>query len=439
MAETDYDMKSLFQKIYSVDNDKDIRSLFLKLEKMPHKTFFKLVNEHLNLIFSTRDCDDSFMNMDILFNPENLSDQYIRLGFICFIRISSQYKNHYDFFMMENFYITISQIVVDKYIPYVEGQLFNSHILISLINMMHDYYTFSCNKTRSDMAHIARKLNKDENDLLDKFYANLIDLLAQLILIEIKFMKFGNISDILLVSNAIVKFFDIYYEISEYIEENHPACPPFIEKSVMSSMAVITNCILLFQAKLLASDIHSSNWSNMICRMEKLRDYMANFEGSFFQMPLQTGASLQRFLTEREHGSFNTNCAKKLYNVTNDISQIDVCERSTDITVRSFLQIFKYHLNHLMHHVNSICYRFNIKHRVISKLYAFDERFTLNRIEDMNDLISSDGSEVSNSETDRETDGSEVSNSETDRETVYMYSDDEISTDGNEGSDSETN
>ncbi|CAL4088223.1 unnamed protein product [Meganyctiphanes norvegica] len=427
MSEIDYDKRSLLQimqDILSVDNEEKLRTFCLKLTQLSYNAFMKLVNEHIKLIFRTRDSDNLIMNMDILQNPEKCSDPYIRLGLMSFTFMFTN-KVH---FMRQNIFITISQIVVDKYIPYVEGHLINSHILIDLINIIRETNAFSCIEARFEISGAALKLEKNPFDLLDEFYANIIDLFAQLILVEIKCMNFKNISDVLLVSNDIVNFFDIYYEISEYIVLDYPVPKSslLIEKSVMSAIAVITNCIILFQAKLFATDIDSLLWSNMICMMEKLRDHMVSFS-----LPPSSGTSLQRFLIERAHGNFNTNCTNKLYIVTNYINQVNITKRSSDITAKTSLKTLRVVLYHLKRHVNSICYRFNIKHRVIKRLYSVNERYTSNSEEYVNALYSTDESLTSS--------GSEDSNFETDGETYDLYSDDESSTDDNEISGTDEN
>ncbi|CAL4059518.1 unnamed protein product [Meganyctiphanes norvegica] len=290
--------------------------------------------------------------------------------------------------------------------------------------MIRENYAFSSMQVRLELSNAAKILNKTQVDVLDEFYGKLIDLLAQLILIEIKCMNFKSIGDVMLVSYGIVKFFDFYYEISEYILENYTNIPPLMEQSVMSAIAVITNCILLFQAKLLPSAIDSLHWTIILGWMEKLRDHMA-----FFCTSPSSVTSLQKFLIERAHGNFNTNCKRKLYNVTNNINHINISDTSSNTTFRTSLDIFGSVLYQLMHHVNRICCSFDIQHRAITKLYSVEERYILDTMEVMNDLSSSDEYLTSS--------GSEDSNFETDRESDDKYSDDESSTSGNQDSDSE--
>ncbi|CAL4123304.1 unnamed protein product [Meganyctiphanes norvegica] len=414
------DNGSLFQEIrdiLSVDNDEKVMTLCNKLTQLSGPDFSKLLNEHVKLIFSNRHWDDLITIKDVLVNPEKCSDPYIRLGLMCFTLIFLKSITS----MRQDVFITISQIVVDNYIPYVEGHLFNSHILIDLINDMreNEEEALPFSQVIIDITGSARNLKKYGNDLLDKFYANLIDLFAKLILIEIKCINFKNMSDAMLVSNDIVKFFDIYYGISEFIVEKHPTILLLIDKSVKSAIAVITNCILLFQAKLIASDIDFSNWSDMICMMEKLRDHMI-----IFMLPSSSGSSLRRFILERAHGNFNTNCTKKLYAVTNYIDQVNTSERSSDTYPRNSLQTFRFVLYDLKQHINSICSNFNIQHRAINKLYSVDEHYSSIEIEEMNAFYSSDESLTSSE--------SEDSNSETDGEADDLSSDDEIRINGNE-------
>ncbi|CAL4204728.1 unnamed protein product, partial [Meganyctiphanes norvegica] len=307
MAETDCCIDSFFKEIHSVDNEQQIRNLRLKLKQLSPQDFFKFVNKHVKLTFGNIFCDDLFINIDVQFVPEKCSDPYIQLGLMCFIPIFGK-VDCFVLFVMEYFRTAFDKIVVDNYIPYIEGHLFNSHILIDLIIMVHETGVFVC--TENEL---------DASDGMDENYAKVIDLLAKLILIVIKCIQFKNISDILLVSKDIVYFFDILCVISVYVVNNCNQIPPVIEKAFMSSISVITNCILLFQAKLLASDIDSSHWSNIICRMEKLRDIMTCPNSP--TLPTSSETSLQRFLMERAHGSFNINCTKKLYNVTYNINQ----------------------------------------------------------------------------------------------------------------------
>ncbi|CAL4201983.1 unnamed protein product [Meganyctiphanes norvegica] len=366
MDEIDDDTSPLYQKfkaILSVDTDEKFVKVFDKLTQLSLRALSQLANEHVKLIFNNRQCDELITVMTVLMNPEKCSDPYIRLGLMCFTFIFTNSSP----FMPQNVFITISKIVVDNLIPYVEGHLFDSHNIINLINKMRETGAFSCSDTRFELAFGARKLNNNHNDLQDEFYANTIDLFAKLILIEIKCINLKNMSDVMLVSNDIVKFFDIYHEILKYILVKYPESPPLIENSVTSAIAVITNCIFLFQAKLLASDIDSLHWSNMICMMEKLRNYM-----TFFSLPPSSGTSLQRFLIERSHGSFNTNCTNNLYNVTNNINQVNISERSSDITVRASLQTFRFVLYNLKQHINSVCDSFNIQHLVIYILCSVD-------------------------------------------------------------------
>ncbi|CAL4071415.1 unnamed protein product [Meganyctiphanes norvegica] len=394
MTEIDYENGSLFQEmrdILSVDNDEKVVTLCHKLTQLPASDFYKLVNENVKLIFSNRQCGDLITITDDLVFPEKCSDPYLRLGLMCFkfIFICSADV------MRQNIFITISQIVVDNYIPYVEGNLFNSHILIDLLNIMRETDAFSCRQARLQLTFGARELNKTHNDLLDEFYANTIDLFAKLILIEIKCINFKNTSDVMLVYNDMVKFFDIYYEISKYIGEKYHKNPPLIKKSVMSAISIITNCILLLYAKLLATDIDTTHWSSILCRMEKLRDHMATF-----RLLPSSGTSLQRFLIERAHGTFNTNCAKKLYNVTNDISHIRVTERSSAKTIQTSLRSMGVVLYHLKQHVNHNCYLFKIQHRVVKRLCP---KQYVNGLFSSDESLSS-GCENSSSETDGETD-----------------------------------
>ncbi|CAL4108347.1 unnamed protein product [Meganyctiphanes norvegica] len=433
MAGTDYAIKYFLKEIPIVDNEEKLRALCLKMRQITQEVLFNFTHEYVKLMFSTRDCDDIVMNQDRLMIAEKYSDPYIRLGVMCFISIFCEdYDNRYDLFLRENFLIKITQIVVDTYIPCVEGSLFNAHILIDLIHMMRANYPFSSmdHRNQSALQSAARMLYMNQSDFQDGFYANLIDLLPQLIFIEIKCINFTNMSDALLVSIDLVKFFDIYFEISEYILENYPKSRSLIliDHPGMSAIAVITNCIFLFQAKLLASDINSSYWSNMICKMEKLRDQMA-----IFSLPPSSGTSLQMFLIDRADGNFNTNCTEKLYNVTNDVNQINVSGRNSDITVRPSLYKIKLALCSLMQYVNNICHVFNAKHRVIKKLYSVSEHFisiSMHVEQNMNVLFSSDESLVSSE--------SESSNSLTRGEACYGNSDDEISTNGNDDSESGT-
>ncbi|CAL4171509.1 unnamed protein product [Meganyctiphanes norvegica] len=430
MAAKECDIKAIFHEIVIVDNNEKFRALRLKLSQLSQEDFLKLVNEYVKLMFSTRDCDDIIINKDKLKFPEKFSDPYIRLGSMSFLSIFSESDYYYfDYFMRGNFIIKISQIVVDKYIPCVEGSLFNARILIDLIHMIRRNYSFSSTEASFAIQIAAETLSKNQIDLQDEFYENLINLLAQIILIEIKCTHFKNMSDVMLVSINIVKFFDIYCEISEYIVDNYPKSRSIIliDKPGMSSIAVITNCIFLFQAKLLASDIDSSHWSSMICRMEKLRDHIA-----IFSLPPSSGISLQRFLIERAHGNFKTNCTKKLYNLTNDINQIDISKKASDITVKTSLTKIRLALCYLMQHVNEICHKFNMQHRVIKKLYSANKHFisiAMHMKENMN--VSSSSDEYLSPP------GSEYSTSVY-GETEYLYSDDEISSNGNEASDSGT-
>ncbi|CAL4122043.1 unnamed protein product [Meganyctiphanes norvegica] len=362
MDEIDYDTSHVYQEIKDVlvDTDEKVKTMFHKLINLSFSDFSQLVIEHLKLIFSNRQCDELITIRNVLMNPEKCSDPYIRLGLMCFTLIIT----NRDKFMRQIVFITISQMAVDNFITYVEGHLFDSHILINLINIMHETDTFSCSVARFELTLGAKQMNKNHNDLLDEFYANIIDLLAKLNLIEIKCITFKNMSDVMLVYNDMVTFFDIYHEISNYIVVHYPKTTPFIEKSVMSAIAVITNCIFLFQAKLLASDIDSSHWSNMICMMEKLRNHMA-----ILSLPPSSGTSLQRFLIERSHGNVNTNCTKKLYNVTNYINQVDIRERSSDTTVRISLRRMEIVLYDLKHY-------FDETEGETDDLYSDDENST---------------------------------------------------------------
>ncbi|CAL4124618.1 unnamed protein product [Meganyctiphanes norvegica] len=377
MDEIDYDTSPLYQEIQdilSIDTDEKFMTVSHRLTQLSFSDFSQLVNKHLELIFSNRQCDELITIRKVLMNPEKCSDPYIRVELMCFTFIFTTSAT----FIRQNLFITISEIVVDNYIPYIEGDLFSSHILIDLINSTRAIDAFTSSNTRYEFAFGARKLNKNHNDLLDEFYANIIDLLAELILIEIKCINFKNMSDVMLVCNDMVIFFDIYHDISKYIVMKYPKSPPLIVNSVTSAIAVITNCIFLFQAKLLASDIDSAHWSNMICRMEKLRNHMA-----ILSFPPSSAISLQRFLIERSHGNFNTNCTKKLYNVTNNINQINISERSSDIRVQTSIQTFGFVLHHLKRHVNKLN-----ANEYVNALYSSDES------------LASSGSEESNSETD---------------------------------------
>ncbi|CAL4062968.1 unnamed protein product [Meganyctiphanes norvegica] len=451
MAETKFDIKSFYQETCSVDNEQHIRELCLTLKQLPSKAFFKFVNKHVKLTFSNRYYGLS-IDKQVLFATDCCDDPYMQLGLMCF-RPFFRKLGHFECSVRENFMIAINEIVVVNYIPYVEGHLFNAYILLHLIHKVHENGEFSRIQSRF--------CTTDEiEDLTDELYAKLIDLFANLILIVIKCMNFEHVRNVLLVSNEIVHFFDIFFEKLEYIADFRTDYKrrPLIEKSEMSSISVITNCILLFQSKLLASSIYSAHWSNVICRMEKLRDHI-----TFFSLPTSSGTSLQRFLTERAYGSFNTNLTKQLYNVTNNIREISISERSTDITVtditvRDSLAAFRQDISLLVQHLNHICYSCNIKDIVLKDLYAVDVRYIPNAIVDINvddftdeDLYSSPrGSELdSNSETEGETDyldsneerstnGSEDSNSETDGETDDLDSNEEQSTNGSEDSNSET-
>ncbi|CAL4145269.1 unnamed protein product [Meganyctiphanes norvegica] len=356
MAEADCDLNVLLQEMLSVDNDERVRTLCFKLIQISHHDFFELVNEHVKLIFNTRHCADLIINKNMLLHPEECPDPYIQLGLLCFKCTFRMHYGTYDFMMHKHVIITISQIDVDKYLSYLDGSLFNTQLLKSLIDMMFDKYPFAsapsleyAKKYMFEVSILASKLNKTFYDVMNEMNANMINLLTQLILISIKCLEISNNSDILPVSNNIVKFFHIYYKIEIYFLEGYCNILPFIDKSIMSGIAVMTNCILLFQAKLIASNIDSLYWSKMIYMMEMLRDHMA-----ISLIPLSSGVSLQRFLIDRAHGNFSTNCTNKLYMVTNYIKYINISERYSDIIFKTSLRLFKHVLNELDTEVKTI-------------------------------------------------------------------------------------
>ncbi|CAL4091384.1 unnamed protein product [Meganyctiphanes norvegica] len=357
MAETDCDLNSLFQEMLSVDNEERGVKFFIKLTQISHQAFFHLVNEYVKLIFNARHCADLIINKNMLLHPEECSDPYIQLVLLCFKCTFRMHYGTYDFMMHKHVIITISQIDVDKYLSYIDGSLFNTQLLKSLIDMMFDKYPFAsapsleyAKKYMFEVSILASKLNKTFYDVMNEMNANMINILAQLILISIKCLEISNNSDILPVSNCMVKFFHIYYyKIEVYFLGGYFKNLPFAEKSIMSGIAVITNCILLFQAKLITSNIDSLYWSKRIYMMEMLRDQMA-----ISLIPLSSGVSLQRFLIDRAHGNFNTNCTNKLYMVTNYIKHINISERSSDITFKNSLRLFKHVLNDLHSEVKTI-------------------------------------------------------------------------------------
>ncbi|CAL4196222.1 unnamed protein product, partial [Meganyctiphanes norvegica] len=95
MTELDCDKNSLLQEILSADNDEKIRTLISKLDGLQHEDYFNLVIEYMNFIFNIKGCDDIILNCDMLLNPEDISDPYIRLQLLSFKFI---FRKQYSFF-----------------------------------------------------------------------------------------------------------------------------------------------------------------------------------------------------------------------------------------------------------------------------------------------------------------------------------------------------
>ncbi|CAL4171396.1 unnamed protein product [Meganyctiphanes norvegica] len=268
MAETNCDMKSLFQEMLSADNIEEAENVGDKLTfQISHEAFFKLVSELMKLIFNAR-----YINKNMILNPEKCSNSFIQLGlmsFKCNFLIFHYDERSNDYLMHTNILITISQLDVDKYISCLDGNLIIILNLIQLIHVLFDNKYFATSEAEIAITKAARKFKKMPNDFLNELYVNVMDLLAQLILTSIKSLEKNYIINIIPVSHSIVFFFRIYFMIAENILES--GYVPFVGKSTNSSIAVMTNCILLFQAKLITSDLDSIHWSNIICRMEKLR------------------------------------------------------------------------------------------------------------------------------------------------------------------------
>ena len=300
MAKTNSDVVSILQDILSVENEEGASELFLKLNHASHQDIVKILSGEVNIILGTNEtnkniqmlkltglileyiatvetneinshtreilwlcihnfkqnstysvislfCHNNLRNWlgEILLTPEKCSDPYLRIELISLKYLFGFHYTRYFWVKMEiSFIITLTQIDVDTYLSFVDDTILNSPILINFLERLSDADAFSC----IAFMIAGNKLNKNIEELQTEFYTKIIDLLAKLILLDVKRKYFMNISDIMLVVNSIVKFFDLYFELKHDILDYHPKNCPLTTATLQSVLATITDCILLFQA-----------------------------------------------------------------------------------------------------------------------------------------------------------------------------------------------
>ena len=457
MAKTNSDVVSILQDILSVENEEGASELFLKLNHTSHQDIVKILSGEVNITLGTNETDKNIQMVkvthlileytaavenneihshtqeilwlcihnckhyytysvislyyhnnlknwigEILLTPENCSDSYLRIELITFKYLFGFHYTRYFWEKMEvSFIITLKQIDVDKYLSFFDDTMLNSSILINFLERLSYADAFS----GVAFMQAGNKLKMKMADLQREFYTKIIDLLAKMILLDVKRECCMDVNGIMLVVNSIVKFFDLYFELKHDILDYHQKSHPLVTATSQSVLAIITDCILLIQAKLVSSGVDSSFWSVMICGIEKLQDQMA-----IMLKQNSPDKALQRFLIERSFGNVNINYNKKLYNVTTGIKQINVSERIDDEIDVNHIKTLEWAFRDLTLHINSLSGEY---HNIIQLLHSDDESNASDDESNASDDESNASNEESNASDDESNEPDEDENLET--------------------------